>query len=44
MITMAEDFTTALTLSEEVGEAPKAEVLPELTEKVVRAVMGDGPC
>jgi len=41
MATMTEDFTTALTLSKEVGEAPSLNDLPSISEAVVRAVMGD---
>ncbi|CAK9104629.1 unnamed protein product [Durusdinium trenchii] len=41
MSTMTEDFTTALTLSKEVGEAPSLDELPSIAEAVVRAVMGD---
>eukprot|EP00437_Effrenium_voratum_P030289 CAMPEP_0181409902 /NCGR_PEP_ID=MMETSP1110-20121109/7063_1 /TAXON_ID=174948 /ORGANISM="Symbiodinium sp., Strain CCMP421" /LENGTH=1412 /DNA_ID=CAMNT_0023532433 /DNA_START=36 /DNA_END=4271 /DNA_ORIENTATION=+ len=39
--TMTEDLTTALTLQEEVGEAPPLDKLPAVCEDVVRAVIGD---
>lgn len=39
---MSKIGTRPVTRATEVGEAPKAEALPELAEKVVRAVMGDG--
>ncbi|CAE7193820.1 TEF3 [Symbiodinium sp. CCMP2592] len=39
--TLAEDVTTALTLCNEVGEAPNADDVPGICEAVVRAAMGD---